>query len=66
MEDRLPLYKKNHWLCGGIQKAFIVITMAEAKLFGNSIINIFRTMEWADSVHRGVPGRESRTAAIFR
>ena len=43
-----------------------MITMAEAKLFGNSIINIFRTMEWADSVHRGVPGRESRTAAIFR
>ena len=66
LEDRLPLYQKNHWLCGGIQKAFIMITMAEAKLFGNSIVNIFRTMEWADSVHRGVPGRESRTAAIFR
>ena len=25
-----------------------------------------RTMEWADEVHRGVPGQMSRTAAIFR
>ena len=25
-----------------------------------------RTMEWADEVHRGVPGQQSRTAAIFR
>ena len=25
-----------------------------------------RTMEWADEVHRGVPGHTSRTAAIFR
>ncbi|XP_023332299.1 uncharacterized protein LOC111704317 [Eurytemora carolleeae] len=25
-----------------------------------------RTMEWADEVHRGVPGQESRTAAIFK
>jgi len=24
-----------------------------------------RTMEWADEVHRGVPGNQSRTAAIF-
>ena len=24
-----------------------------------------RTMEWADEVHRGVPGMQSRTAAIF-
>ena len=23
-------------------------------------------MEWADEVHRGVPGRPSRTAAIFK
>jgi hypothetical protein len=23
-------------------------------------------MEWADEVHRGVPGQQSRTAAIFR
>ena len=23
-------------------------------------------MEWADEVHRGVPGQESRTAAIFK
>ena len=66
LEDRLPLYQKNHWLCGGIQKAFIIITIAKVKLVGNSKIIIFRTMEWADSVHRGVPGRESRTAAIFR
>jgi hypothetical protein len=26
----------------------------------------YRTMEWADEVHRGVPGQQSRTAAIFR
>jgi len=25
-----------------------------------------RTMEWADEVHRGVPGQQSRTAAIFK
>ena len=28
--------------------------------------SVFRTMEWADEVHRGVPGRQSRTAAIFK
>lgn len=26
----------------------------------------YRTMEWADEVHRGVPGQTSRTAAIFK
>ena len=49
-----------------IENVFSFSFLNMNKTFFRYVEGFRRTMEWADEVHRGVPGQQSRTAAIFK